>query len=176
MNKFLGAQGVKDCVDATDASVTAFLQRLVQQPGDLQGQLKRYEFLALVGHPRAYRGTSMTSSILLRVVYGYEVKTDDDEFMQLSEETIKIVLSVTNPGWLVDLLPIRAWNRAPIREAFDPRGVVRFLPSWMPGASFKRSAKQWRKTVALSRQRPWNWTRRQVVRARMKPEFPLAPR
>ena len=50
----------------------------------------------------------MIASIVLRLAYGYEVKSDDDHFIALSELAMSSFLAAMQPGWLADTFPIRA--------------------------------------------------------------------
>lgn len=46
--------------------------------------------------------------MIVRLAYGYEVKSDDDRFIDLSEAALDTFFKSTAPGWLVDAFPIRA--------------------------------------------------------------------
>lgn len=56
-----------------------------------------------------------------------------------------------------------------INEAlsFDSRVIavftVRFLPGWLPGVQFKRTASQWRETLKEWREAPYQFTKSQLV-------------
>ncbi|KZV94869.1 cytochrome P450 [Exidia glandulosa HHB12029] len=127
MTKFLGSQGTKNCEMTITGAVIAFLSRLQGGEGGSPEDL-RVHVKRLVG------------STLLQLVYGYLPTGDDDAYMKLAEEAISIVLSAARPGWLVDTFP-----------------SLRFLPSWLPGMGFKRTAERWRATVTRARQEPWKW-------------------
>jgi hypothetical protein len=58
------------------------------------------------------------------VVYGIRVSGTDDPFLSNIEEALRGIAAASTPGrFLVDQLPI-----------------LKYVPSWMPGANFKRFA------------------------------------
>ncbi|KAF8882583.1 cytochrome P450 [Infundibulicybe gibba] len=64
-------------------------------------------------------------SVILKLTYGIECKRHEDPWIAKSEELHKITALAIQPGrWLVDSFPI-----------------LRFIPSFLPGASFLRWAK-----------------------------------
>ncbi|KAJ6561796.1 cytochrome P450 [Mycena capillaripes] len=72
---------------------------------------------------------AMTGAIVLRIAYGYIVKDGKDYYVDLAEELAKMTGEAIQPGrWLVDSFPI-----------------LRHVPSWFPGAGFKRWAAEKRK-------------------------------
>ncbi|GJE91213.1 cytochrome P450 [Phanerochaete sordida] len=65
-----------------------------------------------------------TTSLIIRLMYGIEVKDEEDDLVSLAEEFAQLTAESTRLGkWLVDSLPI----------------LLR-LPIWAPGAGFKRWA------------------------------------
>jgi len=69
----------------------------------------------------------MAGSNILRIVYGMEVKSEDDPIIVLIEESMNILSKFVNVGsYLVDSLP-----------------VLQYIPAWVPGAQFKRDAAKW---------------------------------
>ncbi|EEB92238.1 hypothetical protein MPER_09282, partial [Moniliophthora perniciosa FA553] len=64
----------------------------------------------------------------MSIAYGIEVKPDNDPWVSLAEAAIKPLIDALVPGaFLVDSIPL-----------------LRYVPSWMPGAGFKRKAMQWK--------------------------------
>ena len=60
----------------------------------------------------------------MSTIYGYEVKPSNDRFVTISENAVKKLSDLFLPGAM-------AVNTFPI---------LRYLPSWMPGAGFQRFA------------------------------------
>ncbi|KAJ7706284.1 cytochrome P450 [Mycena rosella] len=78
-------------------------------------------------------------NIILRVAYGYEIKPENDPYVSLAHEAAKGLIQAANAGsFLVDFLPI-----------------LKHVPSWFPGASFKRKAKIWAKSALELRDSPF---------------------
>ncbi|KAJ3983549.1 cytochrome P450 [Lentinula detonsa] len=70
----------------------------------------------------------MIGTIILAVAYGIRVQSKDDANIVAAEKMTTIFKAAGMPGsFLVDIFPI-----------------LRYIPSWFPGASFKRKAKSWR--------------------------------
>ncbi|KAI0318070.1 cytochrome P450 [Amylostereum chailletii] len=69
---------------------------------------------------------------LERIIYGATEESESSAFTKLAEEAIDIFKSLADPtsGWMVDVFP-----------------VLQYLPSWMPGGSFHKKAKNFREGV-----------------------------
>ncbi|KAK0235434.1 cytochrome P450 [Armillaria nabsnona] len=86
-------------------------------------------------------------AIVLDVAYGWPVTSDDDYFVSLMEEAFSLHRQVARPGrWLVEEIPF-----------------LRFIPSWMPGAHFKRFALLVRDRMKAIEQAPLKWTKERVA-------------
>ncbi|KAK0235423.1 cytochrome P450 [Armillaria nabsnona] len=86
-------------------------------------------------------------AIVLDVAYGWPVTSDDDYFVSLMEEAFSLHRQVAQPGrWLVEEIPF-----------------LRFIPSWMPGAHFKRFALLVCDCMKAIEQAPLKWTKERVV-------------
>ena len=92
---------------------------------------------------------SVFGSAIIRITYGLEVADKDDRYVQMAEEAIPGFNAAFMPGkYLVETFP-----------------SLRFLPSWMPGAGFKRDGKAWTKAVYRLVEIPWKQTKEAMVRA-----------
>jgi hypothetical protein len=75
---------------------------------------------------RIYR---TASAIILNITYGYDVADKDDAYVALADAAVQPLSRAAIFGtYLVDYIP-----------------VLKYVPSWMPGASFKREAREWRR-------------------------------
>ncbi|GJE84148.1 cytochrome P450 [Phanerochaete sordida] len=73
----------------------------------------------------------MAGAAILRVVYGIDVQPENDHYIGVAEAAIHSLALTGNAGsYLVDNFPI-----------------LRYLPSWAPGAQFKRDGERWRAQV-----------------------------
>ncbi|KAJ3550195.1 hypothetical protein NM688_g5103 [Phlebia brevispora] len=70
----------------------------------------------------------MAGSLILSVMYGIKPSRKDDPYIAAAEEAVVALNQCANAGaYLVDYLP-----------------ALQYLPSWFPGAGFKRQAAIWR--------------------------------
>ena len=76
----------------------------------------------------------------MQVAYGISPKDHYDEALALAMEGEKIISQALVPGkYLVESLPI-----------------LRYIPSWFPGARFQREAATWRHTWGLMRNKTFD--------------------
>ncbi|KAG1737748.1 hypothetical protein EDB19DRAFT_1909518 [Suillus lakei] len=84
----------------------------------------------------------------MSAVYDYEAKLNDDPLLLATEIAIKVFLEVANP------------KIAAIPETFP---FPLKLPSWFPGAEFKRLAIQSQKNAAAMVEIPFHYARERVI-------------
>lgn len=85
---------------------------------------------------------------MLQVTYGLHVEDPHDEHVALAEAAVAILNIISVPGrYIVEVFP-----------------TLRFLPSWLPGAKFKREGESWTPVVHRMRDAPWQYTLDQIVR------------
>ena len=74
------------------------------------------------------------------MAYGIEMKAKNDPYVRMSERAMSgLVLSGTPGRWLVDVLPF-----------------LKYVPSWFPGAGWKRQAAVWREWQDDMRTKPYD--------------------
>ncbi|KAI0633841.1 cytochrome P450 [Trametes polyzona] len=79
------------------------------------------------------------ASMVMSIAYGIEVRGPDDELSRLAGEALSLFNEISVPGkYMVETLP---W--------------LRFIPSWFPGAKFKRDSQAWKTIVHRFRDTPW---------------------
>lgn len=94
--------------------------------------------------------TRTISGIVLNLSHGYETKEGSDPFINQVEEALIQLGELFRPGtFLVDILP-----------------VLRFVPTWFPGAGFKKTADAWRKTLENMTNIPYEYVKTRIVRDR----------
>ncbi|KAJ7862995.1 cytochrome P450 [Mycena leptocephala] len=88
----------------------------------------------------------MLGALVMDVTYGIRVRSSDDPYINLVEAAMHGFSIATIPGtFLVDTIP-----------------ALKYVPSWVPGAEFKRRAKQWRKLARDLLNIPFSETKRNV--------------
>lgn len=96
---------------------------------------------------------SYLAGMLLEITFGRPVKTLDDDLVHLAEQAINGMNHAGRAGAVpVDFVPIREHFQPEsppmrrIRQRID-LFLVRHIPSWMPGISFKRNAMLVRRSI-----------------------------
>jgi len=110
------------------------------------------------------------------VLYGHKPASDDDRFMKLAAESTEVLSNklVTGGGvWAVDMIPFCAlslsfWSGYGV-FLINLNFTVRYLPSWFPGAGFKRSAVEWKKLIEAFVNEPYEDCKQKIV---SRPPFP----
>ena len=83
----------------------------------------------------------------MKIGYGITVQESDDPYVSIAEEALKGVAEAGIPGsFLVDLLPI-----------------LKYVPSWFPGAGFQRKAARWREAINTMAEKPFRHVQEQLV-------------
>ena len=83
----------------------------------------------------------------MKIVYGIAVQESDDPYISIAEEALTGVAEAAIPGaFLVDMFPI-----------------LKYVPSWFPGASFQKKAARWREVVNTMAEKPFCYVKEQLV-------------
>ncbi|QRV91232.1 cytochrome P450 family protein [Ceratobasidium sp. AG-Ba] len=117
---------------AQEREALKFVQRLLDTPGDLHQHIRQ-----------------TAGATLIKLVYGYEIETRHDYFLDLAEKAVDMFSVVTTPGsFMVDTFP---W--------------LKILP-WAP---FKTKAKEWQKLVTRLLEEPAGYTRQCMEKGKFEP-------
>ncbi|KAG7087440.1 hypothetical protein E1B28_013406 [Marasmius oreades] len=93
----------------------------------------------LFHHVRVHSG-----GIILEIVYGYRIKDNDDPYVNLVDNALVGLREAGAHGsFLVDYIPI-----------------LKYLPTWFPGAGFKAKAEVWARDVERLIDIPWTQLKR----------------
>ncbi|KAG2032312.1 cytochrome P450 [Suillus americanus] len=106
-----------------------FLKRVLAKPDQLQEHIRH-----------------TTGAIILRISYGYEVKENDDPFVDLADRATSQASQGLLGVFMVDYLPF-----------------LTKVPAWFPGAGFKRIAREWRGTLEKMVSAPHEFVKDQMV-------------
>ena len=97
--------------------------------------------------PAGAARSSFASSIM-RISYGIEVADENDEYATAVEVGVATFNRAFVPGaFLVETFP-----------------SMRYIPSWFPGAGWKKKAEYWRYINDLVASGPWDTVKEQMVR------------
>ncbi|KAE9390851.1 cytochrome P450 [Gymnopus androsaceus JB14] len=95
-----------------------------------------------------------SGALLLRVVYGFSQENNKQyPFVETADQAVND-LYISVDGFLVDVLPI-----------------LSHIPSWAPGASFKRRAQGWAVTFDNMVERPFAWIKEQLASGYIESSF-----
>ncbi|KAF8189525.1 cytochrome P450 [Mycena galopus ATCC 62051] len=95
------------------------------------------------------------SKIIMSVTYGIDVLPSEDPYVSLAYQAVEGLSYAGVPGrYLVDALPI-----------------LKYVPSWFPGARFKRDAEEWKRFSQRLADVPLAETKRQMELGTARPSF-----
>ncbi|KAJ7088893.1 cytochrome P450 [Mycena belliarum] len=88
----------------------------------------------------------MAGSLIMLVTYGIDVDATENRYVQLAEEAMYGISVASLPGrFLVDTIP-----------------ALKYVPSWVPGAQFKRMAQHWRESADELVETPFAQTKQDI--------------
>ena len=83
----------------------------------------------------------------MKIGYGIAVEESDDPYISIAEEVLNGISEVAIPGsFLVDLFPI-----------------LKYVPSWLPGAGFQKKAARWKEGIHIMADKPFCHVQEQLV-------------
>jgi len=133
-------------------SARRLLRNILEHPGDIMGNIRQYvnsqkPIFSLL--KSSSLDASHSAESVLTAAYGLEIESKFNKYISLAEAAIDPLVEALHPGaFLVDMLP-----------------VLKYIPDWFPGASFKRHAKRVRLKVLELRDRPFEDMKRKLVSA-----------
>jgi len=104
----------------------------------------------LIGHLRYMAGETVLS-----IAYGLNIQPKNDPYIKTAERGVVRLLEAIVPGaFLVDAIP-----------------ALKYVPSWMPFAGFKRKAREWRKLAIAMLNVPFEAAKRNIDNGNHIPSF-----
>ena len=90
---------------------------------------------------------SLSGAIFMKISHGIDVQKSDDPHILLAKESLNGIIEASIPGaFWVDFFPI-----------------LKYVPSWFPGAGFQKKAAHWSQVNASMIQRPFDYVKDQLV-------------
>ncbi|KAG2003242.1 cytochrome P450 [Coprinopsis cinerea AmutBmut pab1-1] len=111
----------------------------------------------LLDSPDGFMGHTrhMVGGIAYSIAYGLSVQPNNDPYIQLAEAAIKSAVEAAVPGaFLVDFVP-----------------ALRYVPEWVPGAGFKKKAREWKRLNNKMRNKPFEEAEAQINEGIARPSF-----
>ncbi|KAJ5670969.1 hypothetical protein N7507_000096 [Penicillium longicatenatum] len=95
-------------------------------------------------------------AVILQITYGYRPEPHQkDVLVNLVNVALEHFSIASTPGtWLVDIIP-----------------ALKYLPAWFPGAGFKRTAQEWRKTLEEVAKRPYALVQKRIEDGKYQPSL-----
>ena len=91
--------------------------------------------------------TSTFAATIMKIGYGISVQESDDPYISIAEEVLNGASEAGIPGaFWVDLFPI-----------------LKYIPSWFPGAGFQKKAARWKEAVDTMAEKPFRHVQEQLV-------------
>ncbi|KAI0356538.1 cytochrome P450 [Trametes cingulata] len=98
---------------------------------------------------------TLAASVIVKVSYGYEIRGDDDPLVKTVDAAVDDFSTTSAPGtFLADVFPF-----------------LRHIPSWVPGAQWKRRVAEQSKTFDEMADIPFQWVKRQMNAGIALPSF-----
>jgi hypothetical protein len=83
----------------------------------------------------------------MKIVYGISVQESEDSYISIAEEVLNGLAEAGIPGtFWVDMFPI-----------------LKYVPSWFPGAGFKKRAARWRESINTMAEKPFRHVQEELV-------------
>ena len=83
----------------------------------------------------------------MKIGYGIAIQESDDPYISIAEEVMNGITQAGIPGsFWVDLFP-----------------VLKYVPSWFPGAGFQKKAARWREAIHIAADKPFSHVQEQLV-------------
>lgn len=93
---------------------------------------------------------SMVGEIIISISYGLQVLPHGDPYITAAKEAIHVLSMAAVPGtFLVDSLPF-----------------LKYVPEWVPGAGFKKKAREFKKMARKMIEAPYDAAKKSFVRFR----------
>ena len=133
-----------------------------------------FTLLTIIVHIPSYAG-----SLILSAIYGYQVDSEDDRFLTLVAKVLSIITDGIFSGsgiWLVDVFPFcKLYTHRKVEpcQFTNTSSAVKHVPTWFPGAEFKRKAVVWRGELQKLVNEPYDYVKAKMVGSQ---HHPMAPR
>ncbi|KAF8954906.1 cytochrome P450 [Flammula alnicola] len=97
----------------------------------------------------------LSGEAILSAAYGLEIATKTDKYIAMAKAGVDPVVSALIPGtYLVDIIP-----------------ALKYVPGWLPGAGFKRKAKEWHRLALAMRDVPYESAKQEIEKGASRPSF-----
>ncbi|KAF7331139.1 hypothetical protein MSAN_02443500 [Mycena sanguinolenta] len=98
---------------------------------------------------------NLAGTIIMNITYGIDIHGADDKYIRIAKEAVESISIASMPGtFLVDSIP-----------------ALKYVPTWIPGAEFKRKAIEWKKIGQDLLQLPFIETKKNIATGTARTSF-----
>ncbi|TFY71482.1 hypothetical protein EVG20_g1513 [Dentipellis fragilis] len=95
------------------------------------------------------------AAVVMNISYGHHVVQEGDVYVKLADDAMTGLAKAGIFGtYLVDYIPL-----------------LKYIPAWMPGATFKQQAREWRKSTQAMINRPFEEVQQRIANGTARPCF-----
>jgi hypothetical protein len=99
---------------------------------------------------------------MISVAYGLDVAPSGDPFLAAGDAVLDILQETLIPGRFL-VVRLRSSFESLFMGRQNTIPILRYVPSWVPGAGFKRQAAQWKKEMEEHVDQPFQAAKRNMV-------------
>ena len=169
-SQFMGTKAKVEPYDPViQAETNVFLKNLLVDPQEWVEHARRFATsLFSVRLSCSYtcsRICSFAGGIVHELTYGYNTSDPDGlALVKLVDDAMEGFAEATKPSaFLLDAFPFCTIYSYPFHTELDIYSAVRAVPSWLPGAGWKRKAMMYRDCVEETLRVPFELVKRQMV-------------
>lgn len=108
----------------------------------------------------------------MKVSYGYNSEPHQNDYLiDLVGETLEQLNLAAAQGALVDAFPFCKFTLSFVKLNVADTSQVRFLPEWFPGTGWKQAGKEWRATLEMTANKPFDFVKHQMSRGKDTSSF-----
>ena len=133
--------------------IHAFLRRLLLTPDDFVNHIHQCASCLvcqsfLIKYAFFFWEISLFGGTIMKISYGIDIQESNDPYIMAAQEALEAIHEAGVPGaFWVDVFP-----------------VLKYVPSWFPGAGFQKKAARWRGVNKSLIENPSRYVKEQLVR------------
>ncbi|CAG8011876.1 unnamed protein product [Penicillium olsonii] len=161
--------GSKKSVSAFDhvqrAEVSHFLLRLLNDPSKLQQHIRKWVYCVLDRQAMINANMSRESGgIVLKIGYDYTIEQHDrDPLVDLADKAMEdFSIALLPATWAVDFIPMCKCKPGRSYSMLLTMLIVKYLPTWFPGAKFKTIAAEFNRRQQAFSDIPYEFVKQQM--------------
>lgn len=161
----LNTRAVSVYTHIQEAGARILASDLLHHPDNFRKSIRRFVLFLFLSMSLESKIISMVTSVILMIAYGYKVKKEDDPLVSMAEQVMHYLSTTVAPNrYWVDAIPARELFVWLILVVWSYLLQVRYVPSWFPGAGFKKEAAACRAVVEQFMYEPFSKVKAEIVK------------